>query len=406
MFNIRYKSHHDAENEYKHLLKPERSSKQELFDYLNTNTCTQKDNAIYIHIPFCDRICTFCNMNRKIKENSLQEYVENLLLQIKEFSQTKYIQSANISAIYFGGGTPTTLKPEQMDLILSNIFDNFCIDKDAEITSETTLHNLTKEHLKVFEKRGLNRLSIGVQTFQDEGRKFFNRTYTKDEVIKNIKALKSEFNGCLSIDKIYNYSCETLEMLTDDVNNIIDLDIDSVSFYSLMIHDGSVLSKNMQLKHTNENDELFHNTFVNELTKKADFEFLELTKLARKNRDLYKYMCIRNANGNTIPLGKGAGGQIDGYGIYVMDFERIMVSKQQNEIATLANKLYGLFQNTTIEKSKLYDYDLSTSLDILIKNGYIKEDTEKFILTNSGIFYGNNIGGYIVKNYLEKELLS
>ena len=403
MFNERFKSHHDAERGYKHLLKQKMSNEKDLIDYLNTTVCTKKDNTIYIHIPFCDKICSFCNLNRQVKDKTLEEYVNNIIIQIKNLSKTKYIKSANIGAIYFGGGTPTTLNHSQIENIIIAIKENFCLEDNVEITIETTLHNLTNEHINIFKKYNINRLSIGIQTFQDEGRKFFNRTYTKQKTIEKLKNIRETFNGCLSIDKIYNYPNETLEMLSNDIENIIDLNIDSVSFYSLMIHNGSALSKNTNIKYTNENDELFHNYFIDELRKSSNFEFLELTKLARKNKDKYNYIKIRNSNGNTIPLGKGAGGQIDNYSIYIMNFEKTMVSYQESNLFESANKLYGIFQNTIIDKKEIICYNLESYLESLLNEGYLLENDNQFILTNKGIFYGNNIGAFIVRNYLEKE---
>ncbi len=295
MFEKRYKSHHEAEKCYSSLLKKERSSLDELYEYLDGECLKATYNAIYIHVPFCDKICSFCNMNRTFSKEPKDTFVEALLKQIKEVGSKNAINKAEIGAVYFGGGTPTTLEPKHFEEIINTIKENFNLKSDVEITSETTLHNLTDEHMEVFNNVGINRISIGIQTFQSEGRKFFNRTYNKEETIEKIKNIKSRFNGLICVDKIYNYPNETQEMLLDDIKQIVNLEIDSVSFYSLMIIDGSALSKTLKSEELRlEEDQKAHDLFVETLLTNENYELIELTKIIRKGRDTYKYMSIRN----------------------------------------------------------------------------------------------------------------
>ncbi|MFV0379384.1 MAG: coproporphyrinogen-III oxidase family protein [Anaerorhabdus sp.] len=404
MFDKRFKSHHDAEGFYKDLLVRNRSSKEALYEYLE-KPLKAKDNAIYIHIPFCDKICSFCNMNRTLSTKPKDEYVDSLIKQIKEVGSKKAFDTALISAVYFGGGTPTTLLPKHFKEIIQELRKNFNLASDVEITCETTLHNLSDDHIKEFNEIGINRISIGIQTFQDEGRAFFNRTFNKEEVIFKIKKVKEEFKGIVCIDKIYNYPNETKEMLMDDIKQIIDLKIESVSFYSLMIHTGSFLSKEYDEKQFSDSQDLkFHDLFVEELLKTGNYELMELTKIVRKNCDSYKYMSIRNSNGNTIPLGKGAGGKIDKFHIYNMDFDKVMIVESTKAIEEKAHELYGLLQKDSVSKKVLSDY-LSTSMQPIINNlkkeGYIDEDDNQYMLSSKGIFYGNNIGGLLTRAFLE-----
>jgi len=409
MFKTRYKSHHDAENEYSSLMKRNRASKEELDAYLNDpEAISMKDNAIYIHIPFCDRICSFCNMNRKILDNTLDMYVEDLLTQIAWMGNHKYFTTHEMQAVYFGGGTPTVLSPSHFKQILGALRRVFKMIDTCEITCESTLHNLSNEHLEMFKVLGINRISIGIQTFQTEGRKFFNRTYNKEKVLERMKEIRRMFSGCLSIDKIYNYPGETKEMLLNDVQQIIDLDIDSISFYSLMIHKGSKLSEHLDVTDfSHEQDQEFHDIFVHTLCNTGDFEFLELTKIARVGRDQYRYMSIRNANGNTIPLGRGAGGKIDLLQVYNIDFNRVMIVKSENHKSEVANKIYGICQHPIINKNELRCLCQETmdrihdTIDLLVKNGYLKDIGNTWVMSEKGIFYGNNIGGLLAREYLQ-----
>ncbi|MFV0498631.1 MAG: radical SAM protein, partial [Bacilli bacterium] len=183
MFDRRFKSHHDAEQFYKDLLTKRMSSKQELYDDLE-HPIKASRNAIYIHIPFCDKICSFCNMNRTLSTNPKNDYVDKLLMQIKELGNKNAFNTSLIEAVYFGGGTPTTLLPKHFKEIIIALSSSFKLSSNVEITCETTLHNLSTDHIKIFNEIGINRISIGIQTFQDEGRHFFNRSFNKKEVIK------------------------------------------------------------------------------------------------------------------------------------------------------------------------------------------------------------------------------
>ena len=410
MFKTRYKSHHDAEFEYNSLVKKTRSSQEELNKYLNSlDAFSVKDNVIYIHIPFCDRICSFCNMNRRKIDNTLNTYVNQLVKQILVMGSYGYFRNNVIKAIYFGGGTPTVLSPKHFELILGSLHRAFKITSDCEITCETTIHNFTNAHLTKFNLLGINRISIGIQTFQSAGREFFNRTYNKEEVIKRLKEIRKNFKGCLSIDKIYNYPGETREMLLDDIKQIIDLDVDSISFYSLMIHKGSKLSESLDVNDFSQaQDQEFHDLFVQKLLEHGDFEFLELTKIARKGRDRYCYMGVRNNNGNTIPLGRGAGGQIDQFQIYNMDFDKIMIVKSEDYKNEVASNIYGICQYPVINKQELLKF-IKESLIIdeinsLIEKGYLENFDKTWKMTEKGIFYGNNIGGFLARKYLEAQV--
>lgn len=406
MFEKRFKSHHDAEQAYRDLLDRGMSNKNELYKYLNDHV-EMKQNAIYIHVPFCDKICSFCNLNRYVLNEPKDEYVNSLLLQIKEMGSNKAFRDNKIGAIYFGGGTPTTLNPMHFKQIIEEIKKTFILEPDVEITSETTLHNLTEEHIEMFNNLGINRISIGIQTFQTEGRKFFNRTFTKEEVVAKIKNIKKSFNGIVCIDKIYNYPNETKEMLIDDIKQIIELEIESISFYSLMIHNGSALSKKYdESQFSDEQDLMYHDLFVTELLNTGEYELIELTKIIRKNCDKYKYMSIRNNNGNTIPLGKGAGGKIDMFHIFNVDFDKVMVAKSNKSTEEVAHQIYGLFQKSIFKKDELLGIvgelgeNMLTNLNKLISEGYITETDTEWILTNKGLFYGNNIGGLMTRSFL------
>ena len=100
---------------------------------------------IYVHTPYCDTICSFCNMNRKKVDNNLDSYVQYLCKEFEKYKNRKYVQEKTIDTIFFGGGTPTIYSASQLETILSSLKNNFNISKNCEFTFESTLHNLTPE---------------------------------------------------------------------------------------------------------------------------------------------------------------------------------------------------------------------------------------------------------------------
>lgn len=406
MFETRYKSHHDAEAAYGKTTKPTPATKQILEEYLHATPAPKGRHVIYIHVPFCDKICSFCNLNRQILKGTTEDYTEKLIKQIEYYGKYPYTANMQIGSVYFGGGTPTVLPGESFIRILDALRSNFNLAEDCEITSESTLHNLTPEKLKQMDAAGINRISVGIQTFHSEGRKFFNRTGDKNYAVEGIKMVQRHFPHTLAIDKIYNYPGETLESLLDDVATIKQLGITSVSFYSLMIHKGSALSHTMDENMLAENsDLLFHNAFVNAMTDKSDYYILELTKIAKGNADEYAYIALRNSGANTLPLGEGAGGNLGPYGLYQMSFERLMVAAY-SEQKQKADALYGLMQKGHFTTSEIATITGNSNWAEALTQQYcdeelLLENKDGYQLTPNGLFYGNNICASYVLEYLD-----
>ncbi len=410
-YSNRYKSHHDAQGHYSKYLESSRSSKDELEVFLDNNSPVgDKLASVYFHIPFCDKICSFCNLNRGVLKDDLDKYVNWLIERINWYGEKQYVKESKISSVYFGGGTPTVMYGEHFEKIIEAVKKNFNLIDDCEISVETTLHNLTLDKLSTMENVGINRLSIGIQTFSTAGRKFLNRTYSKEETIERLKSVKENFDGMVGIDKIYNYPGETIEDLEEDIRVIKELNIESISFYSLMIHEGSALSKHyenedMQL----EQDIKFHDHFVKSLLDTGEYETLELTKIVKKNTDNYQYIQVRNNRGDVFPIGKGAGGNIDKFGIYQINEMMMAVQKDESDNNALLNGVYGKTQKTKFNLDEDFKFLDKSELPILeeiieeyVKDEYIVKDGKNYSLTEKGLFFGNNVSADIVEKYYIK----
>ena len=159
MFNKRIKGHSVAPSK-----RPDMVSEDELWEFLES-VPDDNEGVIYIHVPFCDNICSFCSMNRTKLEDELDEYTKFLLSEIEKYSATNYLKGKKIGSVYFGGGTPTILKERHLEQVINALKGSFNILPECEFSLESTLHNLNISKLRLLNELGVNRYSIGVQTF-------------------------------------------------------------------------------------------------------------------------------------------------------------------------------------------------------------------------------------------------
>lgn len=412
LYDKRLKSHHDSNSLINKYIKSENCSMKEFNDILQ-QTPDNRKKSIYVHTPYCDKICSFCNLNRKQIDGSLDMYAQYIADEFEKYGKTRYFQESEFEVIFFGGGTPTVYKPYQLELILKSIEKNVKLSKDYEFTFETTLHNLNDEKLEIMKKYGVNRLSVGIQTFSDEGRKFYNRTYIKEEVIQRLKKLKEKFQGDLCVDIIYNFPDQNIKDVIEDAKIVKELELSSASFYSLMVHEGSKLSKDIEaekvkMKTDIERDYLLYQHFVDEMLLDSDYHILELTKIAKNNGDNYKYIKIRNTGGDTFPIGVGAGGSVQGIGVYKMSKEMFFCSKQTDYHERFA-RLSGYMQFPIIKKSivkeilSLEEFEhFDEKMAEYEKNYLVEIKEDSYNLTKLGIFWGNNISSEIIIYIMEK----
>lgn len=408
MFDIRYKSHHDVKNIIEKMMGRKIVTPFTFNKVLKGNPEVE-EGGIYVHTPYCDKICSFCNMNRKQIDNDLNDYTDYLCKEFKKYGEKPYIKNKKITAIFFGGGTPTIYKPFQLDRILSTLRENFNISEDCEFTFETTLHNLTWEKLEIMERYGVNRISIGIQTFSDRGRKILNRTYTQEYIVEKIKEIRKKFKGLICIDIIYNYPDQTDEEITNDAKIACNLGVDSISFYSLMIQDGSQISKDRAenkviFRYNLARDKELHDKFL-DITLKNGYSILEHTKITN-GKDQYRYIRNVNSFSDLIPIGVGAGGRVGDYELFHLN-KLITFYAFDNDIKMRIKKLSGILQykKVKIEKIKELSGKSYEKIYSLLENyqekGLIEIKNNIMEYTIDGVFWGNSITASIVEEMIK-----
>jgi oxygen-independent coproporphyrinogen-3 oxidase len=195
--------------------------------------------GIYLHIPFCKQACYYCNFHFSTSLKQKNGFLEALL---KEMAlQNAYLQGEIVETIYFGGGTPSLLTAAELQRIMTALYGYFTIDKAAEITLEANPDDITDEQLANWKAAGINRLSIGVQSFFGEDLQLMNRAHNAQQAIDCITRAQAAGFTNLTIDLIYGSPTLTDEKWKQNVQRAIDLQIPHLSCYALTVEPGTAL---------------------------------------------------------------------------------------------------------------------------------------------------------------------
>jgi oxygen-independent coproporphyrinogen III oxidase len=201
-----------------------------------------RESALYIHIPFCDHKCIYCDFYSIITTDNVSAYLNSLLNEINYYKKL-YSQDRIYTSIYFGGGTPSLMEPKYISQILNTIRNNFKVSEDAEITLETNPGTVNKNKLSEFLDAGINRLSVGVQSFDEEELKFLTRIHDKNTAVQTIKDASNAGFKNINLDLIFNLPKQTKEKWIHNLDIAAGLPINHLSAYSLIIENGTVLNK-------------------------------------------------------------------------------------------------------------------------------------------------------------------
>ncbi|MDW7674089.1 MAG: radical SAM family heme chaperone HemW [Bacillota bacterium] len=196
--------------------------------------------GIYVHVPFCVSKCHYCDFySERIKANNVKLYLEALALELKLFEEMLPDKNNQAATLYFGGGTPSTLTVEQLTSLLSLIRDQFSLANTAEVTLEINPGTVTKDKLWAYHKLGINRLSIGVQSFNDKELAAMGRRHSVDQVLELIQWLKELQFDNYSLDLIYGLPGQSLEGWQDTLDKAITCDPKHISLYGLKLEEGT-----------------------------------------------------------------------------------------------------------------------------------------------------------------------
>ncbi len=347
--------------------------------------------SIYIHIPFCKTICSYCDF---CKFYYNEKWVDNYLIALKKEIKSKY-KNEPINTIYIGGGTPTSLNIKQLEklLKLTKLF-NF---EKIEFTVETNA-DLSLDKVKLLKQYGVNRISIGVQTVNPKHLKFLNRNHTKEEVINLVNLLKQyDFN--VNVDLMYGMPNQTLKELEEDLDFILSLDVNHISTYSLIIEPHTkIYIDNV----TNIDEDLDYQMYQLINKKLKNYVHYEISNFAKEGY-YSKHNLVYWNNLEYYGFGIGASGYIDGVrydntrsyqnyinGKYILESHKLSKGEKiENEFILGFRKLEGI--NILDFKTKydmnILDIDIVKKLlkegKLSVDNGYLKINPKYIYISNT-----------------------
>jgi len=202
--------------------------------------------SLYLHIPFCEKKCLYCDFYSLESMSLMDDFFEALHNEIDLY--TKYGEGERFETVFFGGGTPSLMRPEQLESILSHLHRAYAIEPDAEITLETNPGTVTPEKLIAYKSLGVNRLSIGVQSFHEDELKFLSRIHDADQAERCVEYARRAGFENFSIDLIYALPDQTRERWEHTLQRTMELGPPHVSAYGLIVEDGTPLARMVRSK--------------------------------------------------------------------------------------------------------------------------------------------------------------
>ena len=242
--------------------------------------------GIYVHIPFCKKKCKYCDfISFSCDEEIYTKYVEALINEIKNTSKNIISSIHEVSTIYIGGGTPSLIDSKYIEEIIETIYQNIRVAGNAEITIEVNPGTVTREKLETYKKLGIDRLSIGLQTTDNELLSLIGRIHTYEEFLDTYNMAREIGFTNINVDLMLALPTQTEKMLVDSLLKVINLNPNHISLYSLILEEGTVLEKEIEdgkYKLVDEELErkMYHKT--KNILEKNGYNHYEISNFAKK----------------------------------------------------------------------------------------------------------------------------
>lgn len=351
--------------------------------------------AVYIHIPFCTNICSYCDFCKVYYDEQL---VDRYLTWLAKEIDLNY-KNELIETIYIGGGTPTSLTIDQLKELFI-IINKFNLTNNIEFTIECNPENTTIEKLTMFKNNRVNRLSIGVQTFNEKYLRLLNRNHNNKQVIELINDARALGFNNINVDLIYGIPNQTFDELKEDIDQLLSLNVPHISTYSFILEEHTKLYID---KYENIDPELEYRMYeyIRNTFKKRQYVHYEISNFAKENYES-KHNLNYWHNNHYYGFGLGAHGYIDniryentrsinkycnGQFLYKMDVLSLE-DKMEYETILGLRKIKGVNKKTFKQKYKKNIYDVFDIIplidrhDIIDDNEYIYIPIEKLYISN------------------------
>ena len=240
--------------------------------------------GIYIHIPFCKQACNYCNFHFSVSLANKEKIITAL---VKEISLPQdFINTKNIDTVYFGGGTPSLLSETDLEQIFTALKNNFTLANDVEITLEANPDDINKTQLTLWKSFGINRLSVGLQSFDEAELKWMNRAHNASQSLQSIDEILAAGFTNFSVDLIYGSPLQTNEILKNNFEIIAQKNIPHISCYALTVENGTILNKQIKAQKSLDVDtekQAAQFQLLLELMEKHGYEQYEISNFSKPN---------------------------------------------------------------------------------------------------------------------------
>lgn len=297
----------------------------------------------YIHIPFCNTICSYCDFCKLYYDD---KYINNYLSQLEKEINSIY-KGEELETIYIGGGTPSSLNIKELERLFK-ILEVFNKSKDIEFTIESNFENIDEDKLKLYKKYGINRLSFGLESISKKNLDFLNRNISKEKIKKTIDMCRKLGFNNINVDLMYALPTESIVDLKSDLDYIFSLDIEHISTYSLIIEDHTMLKINNVKNISEDLDYEMYKLICTEM-KKHNYEHYEISNFSKRGYYSNHNLCYWD-NDNYYGFGLGASSYLD--------------NKRITNTRSINKYLEGNYLLETIELNDrdLYEYEIMLNL--------------------------------------------
>ena len=380
---------------------------------MNTPAKKGELQTAYVHIPFCKTKCLYCGFFQNAAQQSAEDdYVEALIEEIESAADAPRLKGGLIHAVFIGGGTPTSLSAENAARVLSTLRRVLPLANDYELTLEGRIHDLVPEKIEAWFANGVNRISLGVQSFDTKVRQSQGRIETREEVLERLRLLKSYEQCSVVLDLIYGLPGQSMEVWQQDLDDLIASGIDGADFYQLNVFEGSDLNKRIAegklapAATTKEQAKMY--AFAHDYMKKRGWRQLSMCHWACSSRERSLYNALAKRGVPMFPFGSSAGGFLGGYAVMLhrvlQPYAMLVASNQkpimglvkQSEIQPFSNCAVNMLEYGLMDLSRLEAMDerltgLRWLYELWEKRGLVAFNGVQYELTIAGKFWEVNI---------------
>ena len=366
-----------------------------------------KPTSAYVHIPFCTQICYYCDFSKVfIKNQPVDSYLEHLIEEYDSYD------IKNLRTLYIGGGTPTALSAPQLAFLLEKLTDKLDLSYLEELTIEANPGDLDEEKIAVLKDSPVNRVSLGVQTFNDRMLKQIGRSHLEKDIYENIANLKKAGFDNISIDLIYALPKQTMEDVKINVAKAIALDIPHMSLYSLILENHTVFMNRMRrgklpLPKEDLEAEMFE--YIIAELEKAGFEHYEISNFSKPGFES-RHNLMYWDNAEYYGIGAGASGYVNGVRYknhgpirHYLQAVEAGNARVQEEVLTLKEKMeeemfLGLRKKSGVSKKRFeqkfglsFEDQYGAVVSELTEQGLLVPDRDIVRMTKQGLFLGDTV---------------